>query len=192
MSSWPEAEITLCCRSRVRAVSHHNASGDSDCAWWHHWGKAGVLLPWGAGTEQEQAQFCTFCSLSNLWPSVGRHWKRRRRCTVGHWGLLPPAQRMGILVTTCLFSTGGSLLFCWSQTWLVEAVCCSSTDAPGCLAAQEWVSLFQPVVFLTPVLQLKEKGGLEVTLQLLLNRLLCAAGGWATSCTEIKSKGVQI
>lgn len=58
-----------------------------------------------------------------------------------------------------------------------EAECCSSTDAPGCVVAQESISLFQPVVFITAVLQLKERGDLEVTLQLLFNRLLCAAGG---------------
>lgn len=33
-----------------------SACGDSECAGWHHWGEAGVLLPWGAGTELAQSR----------------------------------------------------------------------------------------------------------------------------------------
>lgn len=154
-------------QSRGCVTSHAtiSASGVSECAWWHRWGEGGMLLQWGAGTEQAQAQFCrvcTFRSLCNLWPSVGRHWKRSRRSSIDHRGSLPPAQVMGFLVTTCVFSTEwlqlpeGTSPFLLSQTWFGRAVCCSSTDAPGCVAAREAVSLFQPAVFITAVFQLKE------------------------------------
>lgn len=42
----PEAEITFCCRSRIKAVSPHMPPsvplGTSECAWWHHWCAAAV------------------------------------------------------------------------------------------------------------------------------------------------------
>lgn len=90
-----------------------------------------MLLQWGAGTEQAQAQFCrvcTFHSLCNLWPSMGRHWKSRRS-SIDHRGSLPPAQLMGFSVTTCVFSTEwlqlpeGTSPFLLSQTFGLVGLC---------------------------------------------------------------------